>query len=276
MRCSTRIRGLIFIGLLMVGGTVAAQWWNPDAPVTETMPVGHIDWTTGLVLSSAQASVVAQKGPTSSRWARAYAAAVQAAQQRVLETLKHLPLDAEHTVGSVLRDSAETQQELEALVAEADVVRTQYLPRDRVEVTLQTSLFGRLTSLVWPAPLTNSAPVHEASGGVYTSIIIDARGLAIHQALFPRILDEDGQTIYAPPYVDADIAAQRGYMVYTKTLKSSLAASRVGANPWIIRAHRVAGPGRVDLLIRRTDAAALRRSAATRLLLKQCLVVIVG
>jgi hypothetical protein len=276
MRSDTRIGGVIVIGLLLVAGTVAAQWWNPDTPVMETMPAGHIDWTAGLVFSSAQASVVAQEGPTSSRWARAFAAAVHAAQQRVLETLKQLPLDANRTVDSVLRDSAETQQALEMLVTEADVVRTQYLPRDFVEVTLQASLFGRLTSLVWPAPLTNSAPVHEASDGVYTGIVIDARGLAIRQALFPRILGEDGQTIYAPPHVDAAIAAQRGYIVYTKTLNSSLAASRVGTNPLVIRAHRVAGPSRVDLLIRRTDVAVLQRSAATRLLLNHCLVVIVG
>jgi hypothetical protein len=247
-----------------------------NAHIVESFPTGRVNWTTGMALSTARAEVVERDGSMPSRRAAAFARAMHTARQRLVATLIQVPLDTERTVGGVLRDSIQKRGILEELVAGAEVVQTRYLPRDVVETTLQVPMFGRFASLVWPPPSALSASEHEASGAVYTGIIIDARGLAIRQALFPRIVDEEGQTLYAPTRVDVDVAIQRGYMVYARVLNSSEVTSRVGKHPFIIRARRVIGHARVDVLIRQADATQLQRFAALRHLLEQCQVVIVG
>jgi hypothetical protein len=111
---------------------------------------------------------------------------------------------------------------------------------------------------------------------VHTGIIIDARGLAVQQALFPQIFDEEGRALYAPARVQAAIAQQRGFMVYATAFDSPQIEPRVGKNPLVVRARRVADHGRVNLIIHQADALQLQGSAMLRSLLGQCRVVIVG
>jgi hypothetical protein len=123
--------------------------------------------------------------------------------------------------------------------------------------------------------LAAAAPV---AGGeaVHTGIIIDARGLAVQQALFPHIFDEAGHHLYTPAGVPVEIARQRGYMVYAVALDSPQIEVRVGKNPLVLRARRVADRRRVDLIMQQADALQLQHSTALQSLLAQCRVVIVG
>jgi hypothetical protein len=41
--------------LFLMLGTAAAQWRQSEAVVIETLPTGRVDWTAGLVHSTAQA-----------------------------------------------------------------------------------------------------------------------------------------------------------------------------------------------------------------------------
>jgi hypothetical protein len=201
---------------------------------------------------------------------------VQAARQRLLETLGQLQVTAGHTIAETVQEVPEKQQALAGLVAEAEVIATRYLPQDMVESTVQLPVFGRLAMLFWPHPAAAATTAASATGGVYTGIIIDARGLAVQPALFPRLVDESGQTLYTPMQVDATLAAQRGYVAYASTVDSPQLEVRVGKQPLILRARRVLGPARVDVVVNQADAAQLQGSEALRLLLTQCRVVIVG
>jgi hypothetical protein len=164
---------------------------------------------------------------------------------------------------------------LEALVAKAEVVQTRYLPQGAVESTVQIPLFGGLAALLWPGTTTASGPVAEAASGVYTGIVIDARGLALQPALFPRILDEDGQVLYAPESVQAEVAMQQGYVAYTRVIDSSQVESRVGKNALLLRARSAAGPARVNVIMSR-EAGPQLQHAAIRLLLAHGRVIIVA
>jgi hypothetical protein len=198
------------------------------------------------------------------------------ARQRLHETLSQLPLDATRTVGSVVQDTVEKQQHLAALVASAEVIETRYLARGDVESTVQMPLFGSFTAILWPEALAPAAPLEVAAEAVHTGIIIDARGLAVQRALLPQIFDEEGHTLYAPAGVRVDMARQRGYMVYTAALDSPHLEPRVGNNPLVLRARRVADRRRVNLIMQQADALQIQRSPALQSLLAQCRVVIVG
>jgi hypothetical protein len=199
-----------------------------------------------------------------------------AARQQLLAALGRLRLNAEHTVGELVQAMPEKQQALAALVATAEVVETRYLPRERVESTVLLPLAGRLTALLWPESASRLEPAAPDAAVVYTGVVIDARGLAMQPALFPRLVDEQGQTLYAPLQVHATMAAQRGYVTYASTVDSPQMEVRVGKQPLILRARRALGPARVDLVLSAADAAQLQHSEALRQLLMQCRLVIVG
>jgi hypothetical protein len=260
--------------LLLIARLVWAQGWWPEARVTESLAAGQVDWTTGVVRSSARAEA-ASGGGTPVRRASTFAAAAQVARQRLHTAIGQLRLDAGRTVESALQEAQDKRQELEALVAAAEVVHTRYLPQGTVESTVQLPLFGRLAALLWPEAGAVAVPVAEVPSGVYTGIVIDARGLALQPALFPRILDEDGQVLYAPESVQAEVAMQQGYVTYISVMDSPLVQARVGTNPLLLRAHRAVGPARVNVMMSRADGSQLQH-AAVRLLLAHGRVIIVA
>jgi hypothetical protein len=229
--------------LLLIARLSWAQGWWSEARVTEPLAAGQVDWTTGVVRSSARAAAASGGGTPISR-ANAFATAAQVARQRLYTAIGQLRLDAGRTVESALQEAQDKRQSLEALVAEAEVVQTRYLPQG-------------------------------TTSGVYTGIVIDARGLALQPALFPRILDEDGQVLYAPESVQAEVAMQRGYVAYTRVIDSSQVESRVGKNPLLLRARSAAGPGRVNVIMSREAGPQLQHTAI-RLLLTHGLVIIVA
>jgi hypothetical protein len=242
--------------------------------VFDALATGEVNWTTGVVQSRGWASPAVSGKALSQPYQTVYRQATQAARQRLLETIAQLRYDATQTVAKVLQQAGERQRHLEALVAEAEVIHTRYGERGTVESTVQLALFGAVTTLLLPelsAPVAEAEPVAD---GVYTGIVIDARGLALQAALFPRIVDELAQPVYDLMRVDADLAARRGYMAYASTATEGQARARVGEHPLLVRARRVAGEERVDVVLRQSDAMQLQGHAETRQLLRQCRVLI--
>ena len=257
--------------LLALAGTAAAQWWQTDVRVVETLSRGQVDWTEGAVLSRGSAT------GTTLRGARALTdrAAVQAARQGLWGGLEQVRLDARQMLGPTLLQAEAHRQALEALIAQAAAVETRYLPGGTVETAVQLPFAGQLTALLLSpssAVIPDGEPRSEA---VHTGVVIDARGLAIQPALFPRIVDESGQSLYAPEVVDVEAAVQQGYVAYAKAFDQAPAQTRIGEHPLVLRALRVAGDTRVDLVLSNAEATRIRDYAATRRLVRQCRVLIV-
>jgi len=257
--------------LLALAGTAAAQWWQTDVRVVETLPRGQVDWTEGAVLSRGSATGTTLRGTR----ALTDQAAVQAARQGLWGGLEQVRLDARQMLGPTLLQVEAHRQALEALIAQAAAVETRYLPGGTVETAVQLPFAGRLTALLLAqssAVIPDGEPRSEA---VHTGVVIDARGLAIQPALFPRIVDESGQSLYAPEVVDVEAAVQQGYVAYAKAFDQTPAQARIGERPLVLRALRVAGDTRVDLVLSNTEATRLRDYPATRRLVWQCRVLIV-
>jgi hypothetical protein len=263
--------GAVFC-LLLWASMGAAQSRHPE--VLDVLAMGEINWTTGVVQSRGWVRPATRAYPTSAQHRSAYMQAAQAARQRLLTTITQLRYDATQTVAKVLENAVEKQRRLEDLVAEAEVVQTRYGERGRVESMVQLSLFGSLTALLLPELPNQTAEAGPASEGAYTGIVVDARGLALQAALFPRLVDEQAQPVYDLMLVNAEIAARRGYIAYASAYTEVQARSRVGEHPLVIRARRVAGEARVDLVLRQTDALQIQRHDDTRYLLRQCRVII--
>ena len=259
------------LGLLVVAGSAAAQFWSPGVRVTETLSQGQVDWTDGLVLSRDRATSSERRGAG----VAAVQAATQTARQGLLRVFEQVRFDARQMLEQAVRQAETPRQELEALVVHATVVETRYFPGGAVETAVQLPFAGQLTALLLPT-VSSLTPDGEARPeAVHTGVVIDARGLAIQPALFPRIVDERGQTLYAPESVDREAAVQQGYVAYAKAFDQAPAQARIGEHPLVLRALRVAGETRVDLVLSDTEATRIRDYGATRRLVRQCRVLIV-
>jgi len=258
-------------GLLVVAGSAVAQFWATEVRVTETLAHGQVDWTDGLMLSRDSAIGSARRGAG----VAAVRAATQAARQGLLPAFDQVRFDASQMLGPAVRQAEAPRQELEALVAHATVVETRYFPGGAIETTVQLPFAGQFIALVLPAVSSVVPDGEPRTEAVHTGVVIDARGLAIQPALFPRIVDERGQTLYAPESVDREAAIQQGYVAYAKAFDRPPAQARIGEHPLVLRALRVAGETRVDLILSDAEATRIRDYAATRRLVQQCRVLIV-
>lgn len=257
--------------LLVLAGTAAAQFLPTEVRVLETLPHGQVNWTEGVVLSRDRATGSTHRGAG----VATSQAAIQAARQGLLRMLAQVRLDASQMLGQAVAQTEARRQEVEALSAQAAVVETQYLPGGTVETVVQLPFAGRFTALFLPASSAVTPDGEPRTESVHTGVVIDARGLAIQPALFPRIVDESGQTLYAPESVDTEAAVQQGYIAYAKTFDQTPTQARIGEHPLVLRALRVAGERRVDLVLSNAEATRMRDYAATRRLVRQCRVLIV-
>ena len=113
------------------------------------------------------------------------------------------------------------------------------------------------------------------SQGVVTGLIIDAQDLPFTPSAAPKIMDEDGREIYGSAYVDKEWFEKQGIVGYAKSLAEAKANSRVLANPFIVKAIRVAGANNRDLILSNEDAGKIRQLSRNLNFLDHAKVVII-
>ncbi len=114
-----------------------------------------------------------------------------------------------------------------------------------------------------------------AGNQAFTGLIVDARGLGVKPALAPRILDENGNVVYGTQNVSREYALQIGVVGYEKDVNRARQNERVANNPLIVKAIRVEGPNRTDVVIRNADADRIRQLAQRLKFLEECRVMMV-
>lgn len=104
----------------------------------------------------------------------------------------------------------------------------------------------------------------------YTGILVDAGGLDLAPALFPRVVTEDGREVVGPGFADPSPLAERGQARYFSSRIEASADDRVGYSPLVVRALRVAGTNNCDLVISQYDAGRIHGSRNSVKLLAEC------
>jgi hypothetical protein len=126
-----------------------------------------------------------------------------------------------------------------------------------------------------PAPEVPSQATVAFKGGVATGMVIDGRGLGLRPALLPRIVDQQGQELYVGQVVPRTNAVEQGVAGYAKDVQAAANNFRVTDNPAVIKAVRVSGNARTDVVINQADAQAFREMGNKGDFLKYCRVIIV-
>jgi len=111
--------------------------------------------------------------------------------------------------------------------------------------------------------------------GVFTGLIIDARGTGLRPAIAPRVLDEQGNEVYGSGYVSRDYAVQIGVIGYEKDVNRARLNERVADSPLIINGIKAAGTNRTDVVITNPDAQMVIAAAKNLNFMEQCKVMII-
>ncbi len=116
----------------------------------------------------------------------------------------------------------------------------------------------------------NYNPPSAAAQQRYTGLVIDAGGLGLRPALAPRILAEDGKEIYGMLKIDSGYAIEQGVVAYTDQPGNQTIQDRVGDHPLVIKAIRVSGVNRCDVVLSDKDAGLVLWADQIGKFLKEC------
>jgi len=237
---------------------------------------GSIDWSDQVV----RAVGISVQGGVGGRAGQIRAAELDALRQ-ILETVKGIRINSETTVEQFMLESDQIRTRIEGVARNFRRVGDPVYQADgSIELTVEMSMAGQgqlfeqvLSSYGAPASqLYTSAP---SGSGVFTGLIVDARGLGIRPALAPALVDERGQVIYGERYVDRAWLIEHGMVEYAKDMITARNNDRVGSNPLVIKASDARGPNRTDAVIANDNARLLHAVEKHLTFLQQARVIFI-
>lgn len=278
-----KIRILVAICVLsfVVAGAAEAQLVGTVKDIVEPVgTAGKVDWSTGVITAVGIGAPPAQPANPAQARAMAERAAQVVAYRNLLEAVKGVRVDSTTLVENFMVTSDVIKTEVSGIIQGATVMDKKYMSDGSVEVTVGMKLTGALADALLPktpptpptgltGTLTPAAP-----GQVYTGLIVDARGLGVRPAMVPKILNEDGKEVYGSAWVNRDYAVREGMVGYLKDPLSAQTNPRVTDKPLMIKALKVSGDARVDIVIANADAAMIHGAAQNLSFLEKCRVII--
>jgi hypothetical protein len=267
--------------LMMITGSAWAQLAGTIKDVVEPSGTsGKVDWTTGVITAVGIGAPPAQPANAAQARAMAERAAQVVAYRNLLEAVKGVRVDSTTTVENFMVTSDVIRTEVSGIVQGAMVMDKKYMSDGSVEVTVGMKLTGALADALLPRALATPptgltgtlAPA--TPGQLYTGLIVDARGLGIRPAMAPRILSEDGKEVYGSAWINRDWAVKEGMVGYLKDPVAAQTNPRVADKPLLVKALKVSGDARVDMVISNADAATLQSASQNMSMLEKCRVII--
>ena len=272
------LRQLKFFGVLLAAivlslctSAEAAPNWNTS--VIQAMGIGvPPTWA----ISPAQATALART------------AALADARRNLLAEIKGTQVDAETTVENHMVKSDLITTRITGIIKGARIVSEGPIEGGGYQVTLEMPMFGGDNSLAGtvierpqtiepiptPAPdyrpptdytppqIPDYRPTH--SGGNYTGLIIDCRGLGtLNPVMSPVIKNDRGKKIYGHKNLDYDRVIRDGMASYARDMNQ---AGRAGSNPLVVRAVRIEDLNATPVLSREDADMVLYENGKTHFL----------
>jgi len=222
------------------GGALTRPAVDPSPPIVTPIPVqavrrvsahGVIDWSRGQVTASASAA-----GPRAALW----------------RTLRGLRVDADSRLDDWLLKYPLLSKRIDGLI-QTPPMPDSAPPTDTA--TARLALRGRdglsallLAFKLHDGPRTAERDSEPATGADVT-LIIDARGLALQPALYPRVITAQGQAVHLLNRVDPNRVAEQGFSRYETSLRSAQRRVPAGHASRVITASALVPGTLTDLII---------------------------
>jgi hypothetical protein len=264
---------------MLAAGSAQAQMAGTITDVVNPVgSTGKVDWTTNVITAVGIGAPPAQPANAAQARAMAERAAQVVAYRNLLEAVKGVRVDSTTTVENFMVASDVIKTEVSGFIQGATIMDKKYMSDGSVEVTVGMKLTGALADALLPKGVTPAVPpagaVPGAPGQVYTGLIVDARGLGVRPAMAPKILNEDGKEVYGSAWINRDWAVREGMVGYLKDPAAAQINPRVTDKPLMVKALKVSGDGRVDMVISNADAATLQSATQNLNMLEKCRVIV--
>jgi len=280
LRRSSIIAIIVLVFLVLVTGGAIAQLMGTIKDVETTSgSTGKIDWSTGVITAVGIGAPPAQPANAAQARAMAERAAQVVAYRNLLEAIKGVRVDSTTTVENFMVTSDVIKTEVSGIIQGATIMDKKYMSDGSVEVTVGMKLTGALADALFPKtppaqPTGFGAPAPAVAGQLYTGLIIDARGLGVRPAMAPKVLNEEGKEVYGSAWINRDWAVREGMVGYLKDPAAAQSNPRVTDKPLMVKALKVSGDARVDLVISNADGSTLHGAGQNMSFLEKCRVII--
>lgn len=269
-------------GLMTVRGQESA---GPAGIVENVGMTGTINWSRGIIEAVGIGAPPQRFMGKPQARPMALRAAQLDAYRKLLEVTRGVRVNAATLVADFAVESDEIRTEIEGIIKGTQIANIEYLSDGTVEVTLRMDFRDGLSRTVLNQVMPKADPASTdvgksardatAEASPYSGLVVDARGMGARPAMAPGILNEKGAEIYGAMQVDREQALQQGVSGYARDLAAARNNPRVADSPLIVKALRVEGPGRSNVVISNDDADRILAASGTPSFLKKCRVMIV-
>lgn len=253
------------------------------AQINQQIPnAGSINWQNQIIKATG-IGAPNPNHPLAAQRAGAIRSAELDALRQMLETVKGMSISSETTVRNAMVENDVIQTGVSGAVKNFKKTDTRYLSDGSVEVEVEIPLSGILlgellpqnTGSQRPGNIIYSEETQSSFNSVVTGLVIDARGLGLRPAIAPKIIDENGNEVYGTGFVSRDYAVQIGVVGYEKDIVRAQSNDRVKNSPAVIKALRVEGTNKTDVIISNIDAASIQYAAQNQNFMEQCKVMFI-
>ncbi|WP_432736796.1 hypothetical protein [Maridesulfovibrio sp. FT414] len=217
-------------------------------------------------------------------------------RKRLLDAVLGLSLDGRTFVAEICKDDPKALSSLRGLIQNS-LLNTAENGSGAVAVTASVSVRNGIASVIISPTipfLSGIAPtisgkradgtgLHEVAGdeemngreaGVYSGIVIDARGFNLTPVLLPLIYDGRGVGVYGAFAVSREAVMKNGLVSYMVNSGSENFKARVGKFPLTVKPVNTQGAGRTNLILSLEDGAKVRSVLKRKSVVENCAVVI--
>jgi hypothetical protein len=231
-------------------------------PVAQTIGHGQINWTDKTLTVTGSGAPSLKAANAAAARLGAERAAKLDAMRNALEAVRGLRLSGNDNAGAAIDATPELKAKISGVIQGFKTVDIKYYSDGGVDMILTWPLDGVLAAaLVANSIKGTDATITITAGdeaGV-SGLVVDAKGLGVTPALAPRLLDEDGNSIYAASLVTPEAFREHGMVEYVKSIELGKQNNRVGPKPLLVKAKTLTATGSADLILLAADAEKIRK-----------------
>jgi hypothetical protein len=254
---------------------------------TKNFRDGCIDWANGVFYAVGFGVPNPKFKSAAQRNYSAQVAAEQVAMRNLLRLVETTLLDSETTVQDGMLESDRIRTTIKGKIRHVQMVGApRYMSDGSVNVIMKMQMREVVKVLAEDPGIKAFSAPHEiqtpqalgsasTASGVFTGLLIDARGTEISPALSPKVLNEDGDVIYGFADVDRQFSLEQGMMGYLKDPQAARSNERIKDRPFEIKALHSSGKNNADLVISNADGVRLRQMNREQSFLREARVMVV-
>ena len=233
--------------------------------------IGHINWEEGYIYAVGDGVPPEDAVSPAQARVRAKRAAIDTAYARLLEMAEEVRVDAESTTVNYINESYQVRTRVSGLIQNAEIVTLRHFEDGSYQIKMRMPIKGKegIASAVLPMQMEKAIlyPVgiaYEISIGevseeaqpeeACTGLIVDARGLAIKPAMYPRLIIMSGEVIYDLMSANPNTVIEQGLVEYSSSMEAAIDSPRVTGNPLVVEALSISGEYSADIVLTEEDA----------------------